>query len=304
MDTTPGSFANSMFGGGVTSPGDYYKQNPYAQQVMGMGMAQVDPTQQAQFRNAQMQQLGQLQRIAGGQQQGAGELAVQRQVQNALAAQQAQARMARGGQNAALAMRQGARNAAGIGLSGAGQAQQAAMGDQMNAQGLLANVAGQGRQQDLGLAGQNAQLQQGYQQLLGNMGQGELSSMASMYGAAQQNPGMLGGLMQGAGGLLGGISDLVSDERLKTDVSDAGNDIDEMLGKLLPKAYVYKDKRHGAGKRVGIMAQDMERSKAGRTVVKERPVGKVLDVAAAISAALASAARLHHRLSKVERAGR
>src|SRR4051812_8481556 len=53
------------------------------------------------FRRAQLAQMQQLQGIASGQQQGAGELATQRQYANAMAAQQAQARMARGG-NAAL----------------------------------------------------------------------------------------------------------------------------------------------------------------------------------------------------------
>ena len=102
------------------------RSRPRLNNMFGQQAAQVDPTQQAQFRQMQIQQAQQLQGIASGQMQGAGELAAQRQVQNALATQQAQAAMARGGQNAGLAMRNAAANSAGIGLSGAGQAQQAA----------------------------------------------------------------------------------------------------------------------------------------------------------------------------------
>ena len=111
------------------------------------------------FRAAQLQQMGQLQGIASGQQRGAGELAVQRQAQQALAAQQAQARMARGG-NAALAYRNAAGQSAAIGSSAAGASRQAALQDQMNAQGLLSGLSAQGRGADINVSGQNANLQQ------------------------------------------------------------------------------------------------------------------------------------------------
>jgi len=291
------------------NPGTQYQDRGDLLYDIGVGVnrsaPQLDPTQQAQFRDAQMRQMQQLQGIASGQQQGAGELATQRQVQNAMAAQQAQARMARGGQNAALAMRQGARNSAGIGLSGAGQSQQAAMQDQMNAQGLLANVAGQGRQQDLGLAGQNAQLQQGqnqlglgYDQLLGSMDQAQLAAAQQAYQNQMDAHGRIMGGSMAAGG---SMMSMMSDERLKTDIAPGGDDIDRMLSALTPKRYRYKDEKHGKGPRVGVMAQDMAKSKAGRDVVVSLPDGLGLDVNKALSAALASAARLHERLSKVEK---
>src|SRR5262249_18762767 len=109
-----GGWTDYLFGGSSLAPSDYRTPNPYAGAVqsgvqagMQQGAPQLAAGPQQQFRNAQMQQLGQLQGIASGQQAGAGELATQRQVQNALAAQQAMAHMVRGG-NAALAMRQGA----------------------------------------------------------------------------------------------------------------------------------------------------------------------------------------------------
>ncbi len=173
------------------------------------GAPQLNAGPQDQFRGMQIGQAGQLQNIASGHAQGAGELAAQRQVANAMAQQQAMARMARGG-NALLAGRQAARNTAGIGLAGAGMAQQAALGDQTAAQGLLAQLTGQGRGQDLQLAGQNAQLQsqqnamndQLYmnmlQQLTG-MDAETLRAKLGLYQAQSQQQGILGPLLSGVG---------------------------------------------------------------------------------------------------------
>lgn len=157
---------------------------PQAGGVQLGAAAQVDPTQQAQFRAGQMQQIGQLQGIASGQQQGAGEMAVNRQLSQALAAQHSAAASARGA-NAMLAGREGARQAANLGVTGAGLAQQAAAGDQMNAQGLLAQALGQGRGQDISLAGQNAGFNQERM-----MGQGQIDSatqLANLHAQLTQN---------------------------------------------------------------------------------------------------------------------
>lgn len=144
------------------------------------------------FRRAQLQQLGQLQGIASGQQQGAGELAAQRQIANALAAQQAQARMARGG-NAALAYRNAANQSASLGLSGVGMGQQAAMTDQMNAQGMMGQVGAQGRASDIGVAQANAGYQAGAQQLNSSNYMGLLSQLngANQANSAQQQAASL-----------------------------------------------------------------------------------------------------------------
>lgn len=306
--------------GASTNPGDYRVTMPNSgsiEDMIRMGTLgaqnqqapQLDPTQQAQFRAGQMQQMQQLQGIASGQQQGAGELAAQRQVQNALAGQQAMARMGHG-QNAALSARNAARNSAGIGLAGAGMGQQAAMQDQMGAQGLLTNAMGQGRGQDLGMAGQNANLSQQQNQINNQMYQAMLQQMTGMsqaqmqaqnqaMGASLGQPGLLGGLLS-AGGTIGAAAAMHSDERLKTDVEDADADIDDMLDKLHAKNYRYKNQKHGEGPRAGIMAQDLERSRAGSRLVRELPDGKGVDVNAALSASLASVARLNKRLRKLE----
>jgi len=326
-----------------------FDHNGIAQmQAPQMQAAQAGPAAQMQaaqlqlgndpFRAAQLQQLGQLQGIASGQQQGAGELAVQRQMGNALAAQQAQVRMARGG-NAELAYRNAANQSAALGSTAAGMGQQAALGDQMNAQSMLGQSAGQGRGMDIGVAGQNA----GYQQQAGaqnaqlqqNQGQynatnqqganqynaglqqqgqqlnsqnylGLLSQLGNMnanqlnaQGAASQNKGMIGPLLS-AGGQIGAAGIAASDERLKTDVTDEREKIDAMLDGLRPVGWRYKDPKFGEGRHSGIMAQAMEQSEAGRQVVIDTPEGKMLDVKKALGAALASSARLNERLRKLE----
>lgn len=120
---------------------------------------QVDGSQQGQIRDQQLGQAQYLQGIMQGNHAGAGEMAVNRQVGQASAAQQAAARMARGA-NAALAARTAARNTADIGVAGAGQAAQAQMADQQQAAGQLGQALSGIRGQDLSFAGQNAQFRQ------------------------------------------------------------------------------------------------------------------------------------------------
>lgn len=297
-----------LFGGlgKSTNPADYAVNSPNQAQMQGMlgqQAAQIDPNQQAQFRQMQMQQAQQLQGIASGQQQGAGELAAQRQVQNALAAQQAQQHMIRGGGNAGLGLLAGARNAAGVGISGAGMGQQAAMQDQQMAQGQLANSLNQGRGGDLQMAGQNAGFQnQRYGENLGALGQNDAQRLAAQQAYMQSTTGqqgILGGLLNTAG-TLGGAAIMHSDKKLKKNIRDGGDDIDELMSKLNAKTYSYKDQKHGEGPRTGIMAQDLASSKLGKSAVFKAPDGLALDLNKSISAALAMGARLNERLSKVE----
>lgn len=172
----------------------------------------IDQTLQNQFRDRQMSQLDQLGRIASGTQKGAGELAAERQVQNALAQQMAGARMARGSM-AGLAGRTAARQGAAIGLSGVGMGQQAALQDQSMAQQLMGQLSTQGRGQDIGIAQGNAQLAQGQYDindrlmlgLLGNNTEiikAKLAAIAAENAAKLGQPGIGGYLLQ-AGGQIG-----------------------------------------------------------------------------------------------------
>lgn len=275
--------------------------------LQGRTAPQLDASPQNQFRSGQMQQIGNLQGIANGTQMGAGELAAQRGAQNSLAAQQALAHMRGAG---GMGMRVAARNAAGIGINAAGMGQQAAMQDQQGANALLSQALGQGRGQDLSLAGSNAQLQQQqmglndaqYNALLHQLYGMDATQLQTQLGIRQQDTATNGALLSGAGQVIGaGL--MASDERLKTDIAPAGDEIDGMLDALKPYRYRYKDKKFGEGDRAGIMAQDLELSEAGRRVVTDTAEGKMLDVNKALSAALASAARLNERVRKLEARG-
>lgn len=291
----------------------------------------LDQGRADQWRRQQMDLANRLTGIASGQQQGAGELAVGRQVNRALAAQQAQARMARGS-NAGIGARAAARGAADVTLAGAGQAREAALSDQMAANQALAGVAQGARGQDLEAATQNMSAQN--QAIFQQAGLDQATSLANMQArlqqagmdqqAAIQYLAMLYGMDQaemaarvgqdvaqaqqvgaavGAGGQIVGSLAMASDRRLKRDVKRNAHDIDEMLDALKPQRYRYKDEKHGKGEVHGIMAQDLEKSRAGKAMVIEKPEGKHVDIPKAISAALAASARLNERVRELEGRG-
>jgi len=91
---------------------------------------------------------------------------------------------------------------------------------------------------------------------------------------------------------------MFSDENVKEDVECF--DPSAFLDSIVPKKYRYKDESMGEGERYGIMAQDLEKSPAGDSIVKDTPVGKAVDTAQATGPILASLGDLHHRLKRIE----
>lgn len=112
-----------------------------------------------QSRGGMVGVANQLGGITSGQRAGAGEMAVNRQLGQATAAQTSAARMARGA-NSALAYRNAARNTADIGLAGAGMAAEAQRADQQGALNQLGGLYGNMYGLDTSVAGQNAQFGQ------------------------------------------------------------------------------------------------------------------------------------------------
>ena len=94
---------------------------------------------------------------------------------------------------------------------------------------------------------------------------------------------------------------LMSDERTKEGIHASG--VEQALDHLKPYSYSYKDPSMGEGRRVGVMAQDLEKSPVGLSTVIETPRGKAIDVNRGLSLALASSADLHARVKALE-AGR
>lgn len=314
--------------------------NTQVGQVQTGQASQLDGAQQAQMRQGQQTQINSLMQTALGNQAGAGELAAQRQGQRMIANQQAMAASARGGsgqlaqlgaarnamdiggqvagqaQQAAMADKQQANQL----LSGAlGQArgqdigmasENAGLSQQMNMANLSAQNQGIFQQAGLNNATSLANMQaklaqtgmndaaiQAYLQQLTGMNSTELQGRMSQETAAMGQTGLAGGLMSSGGAILGAMA---SDQRVKKNISDGSSTVRAALSHLKPYDYEYTDEKHGVGRRPGIMAQDLEKSAAGRAAVREIDGVKHVDVNRALSLSLAANADLHARVNKLE----
>ncbi len=87
-----------------------------------------------------------------------------------------------------------------------------------------------------------------------------------------------------------------SDINLKTNIKEVPesllpnkSDVFEFLDALKPYYYEYKNpERFGQGSRMGIMAQDLEKTKLGKDLVIDTPEGKLVDIGKGLGVALAS----------------
>lgn len=226
----------TLFGGGATDPrkaqlqdGGYMRG--YIKQRLGgldgrqapqAGNTQIAMGPQDQWRQREMALADSLGRVASGAEKGAGEMAVGRQFQQGLAAQMAQSRMARGG-NAGIAARAAARSAGDMTVNAAGQSSQAALQDQGVARQLLAGVLNQGRGADIGLAtnqagmnqqtslanmhaklqmmGMNDQAALAYLAQMNQMSIAEMQARLAQEQTNAQDTGLFGDLLQAGGGL-------------------------------------------------------------------------------------------------------
>jgi hypothetical protein len=201
----------------------------------------------------------------------------------------------------------GARNQADVALASRGQNDAYSLGLGNQALGYEgASDAATGRAQ-----GYDA-LAQGYGQmdLAGRMGYENLSGQ-QVLGASQSNAQIEGqrdsGLLGMAGGAAMGLVGL-SDVRAKKDISPA--DVTNMMApgrSALATArsapaytYEYRDPANGEGPKVGPMAQDLERTPLGNTLVKETPQGKAVDGGRAGLVALSAAGEQQNQLDALQ----
>ncbi len=91
---------------------------------------------------------------------------------------------------------------------------------------------------------------------------------------------------------------MMSDERCKKDIEEF--DPSDFLDSLTGYKYEYKDKKHGDGKKVGVMAQDMEKSDVGSDFVADTPDGKMIDYGKTGPAMMAALAQLNKRVKGLE----
>jgi len=138
---------------------------------------------------------------------------------------------------------------------------------------------------------------------LGNQGaqQGGAAETAGSNATASNNQSgaqITGSLIQ-AGGSVGAA--LASDERLKKDVKPAGRDVRAFLDALDAESYRYKNPgRDGKGEKVGVMAQDLEKTKSGKSMVEDTPDGKHVNFQRGLAVILAAVADLNKRTKQLE----
>lgn len=258
-----GETAGSLLGGitGGMSAQAGYQSNP----------------KEAEARKLQLANIKQLQGLASGAAPSAAAIQGQQAREANINSAMALANSARGPANtlnqkgAVQAMAQANQQA--LQTQAATQAQ-----EQMAYQQLLANQIAQQRSQDLGI--------------------GQMQNQIAQSNAQGQNQ-MMGGLLSGAAGI--GAAAMMSDKNVKKDIKDADSEITAFMDNLDPKSYKYKDEKHGKGKQVGIMAQDLEKSKKGKEIVAEGPEGKMVSLEGAVPKLLAAVANLNDRIKKMEK---
>jgi hypothetical protein len=110
--------------------------------------------------------------------------------------------------------------------------------------------------------------------------------------------GFTGSILTALGGLGAAV---ISDERKKKNITrilEGKNGDDELLeafDKIRPVEFEYKNPKEpgaNAGRQVGVLAQDLERSKAGKTVVTEENGTKMIELGPAVALALAGIAKI------------
>lgn len=211
----------------------------------------------------------------------------------------------RGVQNPALLARQAANVASNVSQQAVNQA--AVLKAQEAAQGRAEDF---NRQQLLGssLAGQNSGMQD-LEKLRANIsiGQQQLESGAGE-AARNRQAQMIGGIGQ-AGATMGAAAMMASDVNLKKNIAPADeqtkNFLDlqyrKMMNELEPYSYDYKNQKYGSGPQLGVMAQDLEKSPAGKQMVAEKDGKKM--IVPNVGTILGAQANLNERLNKLEGQG-
>ncbi len=128
-----------------------------------------------------------------------------------------------------------------------------------------------------------------------------LAAKAQQQTERQKSKAAMAGGMAGVAGSVGAGLLAKSDERAK-DIEPGAPDLDAFMESLRPIAFDYKSGGTGAGegpgRHVGVRAQDVEKTPEGRTMVKNTPQGKMLDMAKAFGLILGSLAELKDEIDE------
>lgn len=202
-------------------------------------------------------------------------------------------------------------------LSGSGQLLQS--GTQLTAaQAQLQQQAALANQESMLKAGmfntqaglEAQQLQQAGQLGYGQLASGLMGAAGSVYGniynteqarqnqIAQARSGLLGGII--SGGATAGAA-ILSDRNMKKDIK-VNKETQAFLNALTDNEYSYKDTTQAGtapGKQYGPMAQDLAKTKMGKTAVIDGPDGMMVDSSRGFLLALSGLANINKRLNKL-----
>lgn len=141
---------------------------------------------------------------------------------------------------------------------------------------------------------------------------GNAPPAGSPNGSSFQGPGQ--GYAYGSGGYPGYIqppaygngitttpSGTMSDVNAKTNINPAEEQIQDFLKNLGVYSYDYKDKKFGDKTYVSPMAQELEKSEIGKSMVVDTPEGKMVDYARGAGVQLAATAMLNHKVNELEK---
>jgi hypothetical protein len=183
-------------------------------------------------------------------------------------------------------------------LTNAGFQQQASAGNQAAAASLQQQHNDLIQKYQMGLLSyQEMQRQAQIQQSQFNaalQAQQQATAQGVSSGNAAQGMQIAGSVAQAAGTALA-----ASDERVKTGIEPGESYTREFLNAISDKKYEYKDSKHGSGEYLGFMAQDIEKSRIGKSMVREVNGVKHIDTWKALSAALAGLSNVNKRLNKL-----
>lgn len=190
---------------------------------------------------------------------------------------------ARGGSNSGAALKSLARFGQGLASEEYQNAYNRFNGDRDRRFNRLSSLAGIGQtaNSQVGAAGQGYGSRVSETMLgMGNAAASKYTGDASRMNKFMDRGGELA--MQGAGAFF-------SDERLKTNIERVSReDLADLKLALKPYKFNYKNAEHGEGDWIGVMAQDLEKTKLGRTIVVTDESGhKQIDLKKAVSLLLA-----------------
>ena len=93
---------------------------------------------------------------------------------------------------------------------------------------------------------------------------------------------------------------LASDENLKENITPADYETQSFLDALKAHTFNYKDDKHGKGKFISVMAQELEKTHIGKQAVIETKDGKAVDYARLAQVHLASTSMLNKKIKQLE----